>query len=751
MAVYCIFQRAGMDFFHWSNSPYRVVGTLSNPNYLGAYLMITAVFSLGLAFEGHFLHKKNRIIFFCLFLLQAVTVFLSNSIGAILGLILGIILLSTQFWEVKPGKILRISPFLSGAIVAIVFTLMQAIIFYSTSNYPWENLAKPPHKYRSVVSRLMLWQMGFSAFLTSPVIGLGPDGVKYLMPLYRPPYGTALGLREYNDDPHSAIATLLADTGLLGFFGFSTLFCWIFGAAIRRRSKEEKGLIHDGMAAKPDTVNYEEKKEERPDIEPENACLCKRSKIRWFPALAGAVIVGLSFSAGFINLKFLYFSIPVLIIFLGINNIVSEKNNDQKPHSQLIIKSPMVALIVFIFHSTFNNNLSVLPIMALVVVISGFLIANSLCDVVWKKKFSFMSIPYLCLPLVYVFTAYNLQAAYQTEQFKLYEGNLMLEKGKFAESQQSFEAALKANPQSLKAYYGLAIALRKQNLLADAQDIFEKLDSMIPNIFNTNYELGRILLERKHILEAHKYALKSLEWSNSPKSYELLGQILIAEGKVQEAKKIFEEGLLLVPEAEKLEILAADRIRLNLAAIAANMGDYSTCENYINQIKTSVAQSSQALYLRGMIYSQQQRYEEALELFEKALALSPENPRIMNAVGFLLVKTNKDPERAQKLLETAYQLLKYSENPMLSDMLNIAHSLGTLYWKLGKTTQAEQLLELAWEQSPNTWPSLKTARFNDLKKFYEETGKSDALRELFAKVASETIRTNEKSDKPETH
>lgn len=730
MAIYSLMQKSGIDFFNWSGSPYKMVGTLSNPNFLAAYLMLTAVFTLGLAIEGSFNRNRNRAILLIMFLVQSVAVFMTNSLGAILGLILGLILFFTKFWEVKPGRVLRFSPFLSGAIIAIVLTLLQGIVFYSTTNYPWENLSTPPYKYLSVVSRLVVWQMGFAVFLSQPVSGLGPGAIKYLMPAQRPPFGTALGIKLFNDDPHSAVVSLLGETGILGLFAFSTLFCYLVGIYIWRRSKGSK-LCENENEIKAAVLDPE-----KPEAE-SNVEGFELSRAHWLPAIIPALLVALAFKAGFINLPILFYSIPLIILFMGIYNTLQQSPIVGK-NTQPIMKTPLVAILVFVFHSSFNNNITVTPLLSLIVVMSSLLMSNSLRDVAWKKKFSLASIPYLCLPLLFVFTAYNLQGAYQNEQLKLYAGKSLLEKGNFPEAQKAFETAIRSNPQSLKAYFGLAMALKEQDLLDDAQDILEKLDRMVPNAFNANYELARILLKRRHILEAHKYALKGLKWNLTPTTYELLGRIILTEGKISEAEKIFKEGLLLVPDQDRQERLAADRIRLNLAALAANSSRFEECEKYLSMVKSSISEASEALYLKGMLLSQKGKQKEALELFEKALIQSPENHRIMNAVGFLLVKGGKNLDRAQVLLETAHQIVKTSEAPLLSDLLMVAHSLGTLYWTQGKPIEACKLLEISWEQCPDAWKSVKEGRLEDLKRFYQETSNLEGLKELQNKTASHT-------------
>jgi tetratricopeptide (TPR) repeat protein len=548
--------------------------------------------------------------------------------------------------------------------------------------------------------------MGYSVFLNNPVTGIGPGAIKFAMPAQRPNFATALGLKQFNDDPHSAVVSLLAETGIIGLFAIATLVIYLLGIGIRKRSKE---------------LFYEELHE--------TETVTPASNIYWLPAVIPIALSALLFKVGIINLAILFFSIPTGVVFAGLTNCLYHQQS-LASNRHLLSKTPMIAVAAFVFHSTFNNNLTVAPLLSTLTVVAGLLLSSSLKDVGWKKRFSFSGILFLFLPLAYSFAAYNLQASYQQEQLMLFSGARLLEKGEAVKSQKKFENAIKSNPQSLHAYLGLAISLKKQNQLDEAQNVFEKLNSMVANVFNTNYELARLLFERKHFLEAHRYALKSLAWNLTPGNYELLGKILLSEGKTEEARKIFKEGLVFIPDHKRSERLAADRIRLHLAAIAANSSNYELCEQYLKQITSFIRKSSDALYLRGLVLSQKDEHEKALDLFERALIESPNNPRIMNAVGFILVKKEQNLERAQKLLETAYHLIKNSETPMLSDLLMVAHSLGILYWKQGQLNQAEKLLEIAWSQSPPLWKDLKEKRFNDLKEFLRQNNRTDSLQRL---------------------
>ena len=80
--------------------------------------------------------------------------------------------------------------------------------------------------------------------------------------------------------------------------------------------------------------------------------------------------------------------------------------------------------------------------------------------------------------------------------------------------------------------------------------------------------------------------------------------------------------------------------------------------------------------------------------------------------------TNKDLDRAQIILEEAFNQLKNSNQRDLSDLLMIANSLGKVYKKQNKLDKAGELLKFSYEETPNEWKALKEERLKDLNDFY---------------------------------
>lgn len=794
MAVYSLLQAVGVDILAW-NSDYQMVGTFSNPNFLAAFLMVSAMITLGMLNEPG-LKPVDRVIFSSFLAFQIFAVIVSGRAGAILSFLFAAGLYFTSFWEIRPGKLMRRSAFLAGLTLALILTLFYGMAYYATTSYPWESMSKMPYRYMPAITRLILWQMGFAIFLDHPVTGLGPGAISYLMPAQRPPQGSLIGIKSFNDDPHSAAISILAETGFIGLWGACTIFAVIFGCYVWRRSKgvnlkvsEESGpaaAAHDPAPAPPAPaplpasaaivaetqvkiveVQVEaigpqpltaESCQDKPaessqasdaiknteaaaaegagsntqtpdDLKPaeitvSDAAAATNETTIFFPWNSSAVallISFLAFKAGFFEAPVFFYSLPVIIAGFGVLSAICSPDQSYSHQNGLLLsRGSMVAIMVFFFYSLFNNSISVIPLSGFMVLIVSLHFSCCLRNLVWTRKFRPLAVVFLAFPPLFVFCTYNFQIAHHLEQINLWKGQNLLA-GSPINAQTAFTTAIRANPQSLKAYYGLAISLEKQNQPEETQEVLKKLDAMVPNAFNSNYELARIMLAHKQVLEAHRHALKNLEWDRAPRSFELLGQILVVEGKSGEAEKVFNEGLTLFP-ANVIEKEASDRIRLNLAGMAASRGDFSRCEELLQQIRSEVKNDINSLYLSGMLLARKNQNEKALELFEKALELFPQNPRFMNAIGYILCEMNSEMDRARELLEGAYQIIRKSEPVDLGELLMVSHSLGKLYWKQGRNREAGELLKIAWQQCPEEWPVLKEERRRDYADFCAKTG-----------------------------
>ena len=99
------------------------------------------------------------------------------------------------------------------------------------------------------------------------------------------------------------------------------------------------------------------------------------------------------------------------------------------------------------------------------------------------------------------------------------------------------------------------------------------------------------------------------------------------------------------------------------------------------------------LYSRGITFERLDQWEEAEADFRAALALNPENPSILNYLGYSLVDRGFKYDEALGMIETAVDLRP--------DSGAIIDSLAWVYYKLGRFEDAVEPMVRAAELEPN--------------------------------------------------
>ena len=103
--------------------------------------------------------------------------------------------------------------------------------------------------------------------------------------------------------------------------------------------------------------------------------------------------------------------------------------------------------------------------------------------------------------------------------------------------------------------------------------------------------------------------------------------------------------------------------------------------------------STRLLFLRASSLERADRFDAAEADYRKILELAPGDADALNALGYALTNNTQRFTEAAALLEEA--IAKDPQNPAIID------SLGWVYFKLGKNQQAEVLLKEAYQQYPD--------------------------------------------------
>ena len=157
--------------------------------------------------------------------------------------------------------------------------------------------------------------------------------------------------------------------------------------------------------------------------------------------------------------------------------------------------------------------------------------------------------------------------------------------------------------------------------------------------------------------------------------------------------EMHEEALLFLEQVvtTDLNILHIYQSRMILSYIYTITGRYKLAEFELGSLLDAGYESAQVYSAYGFVSFESGKIDDALAYLGKALVLDPDNVNAMNSLGYVLAENGRDLERALTLCRTAVG--RRPENPAYLD------SLGWVYYRLGRITEARALLRKALSTS----------------------------------------------------
>lgn len=236
------------------------------------------------------------------------------------------------------------------------------------------------------------------------------------------------------------------------------------------------------------------------------------------------------------------------------------------------------------------------------------------------------------------------------------------------------------------AYYHLGVLELKEGNYESALQWFVQVQGghyLLPaqvQIADVLARLGEVDAARSHLQE--------LRQRNPGLSLPLF----LAEGELLHQYRRFEAAYDLFSEA--LSQYEDERRLLYGRALAAEqLGRLEQAERDLRRILAESPDDANALNALGyMLTIRTQRYREAKDLIERALALEPDNAAIIDSMGWVHYKLGNF-EEAEAYLERAYELQADPE---------IAAHLGELYWTIGRRQKAREVWEAGLDAFPGS-------------------------------------------------
>ena len=311
-------------------------------------------------------------------------------------------------------------------------------------------------------------------------------------------------------------------------------------------------------------------------------------------------------------------------------------------------------------------------------------------------------------------------------EVRLAFARILIEQKQYDKARREFEVLLKAQPEDLSSLYALGMLSTQTNDLKSAEKYLTAYLNLLAKDPDNERDPTQALLVLAQIAEERKDANEALKWLSQVESGEAyLGaqikraQIIAKRGDMVAARALL-TGLKPEGEREQTQVVVAEAQLLREAnqtddalavldagiqrfpnntdllydyAMAAEKSNHiALMETTLHKVITLAPTSPHAYNALGYSLAERNlRLPEALALIDKALQLAPNDPFIMDSMGWVQFRMGKLKE-AEESLRRAYNLRPDPE---------IAVHLGEVLWVKGQKEDAQKLWRDANTKDPH--------------------------------------------------
>ncbi len=313
-------------------------------------------------------------------------------------------------------------------------------------------------------------------------------------------------------------------------------------------------------------------------------------------------------------------------------------------------------------------------------------------------------------------------ARFDTDKtLRLSYARMLIQVEQYEQAQDQFQILVEQDPQDWETLYSVALLDTQLENYDRAIAAYTKLIGVDQRADESQYNLALIYQERgdleksiehfrqvrigtNNFLAAQQQATRlSIQTGQLDDAHDWLSRLSRGQPRLEVLFTTIESSLLIQeshPEAA-LQLLnrALNKYPNETDLLFARVlyydsqSDREGSERDLRQIIRMLPEDSRALnHLGYMLADQTTRYDEALELIERAIAISPDDPAIIDSLGWALYKVGRF-EEALVQMRRAFAAFPDDE---------VASHLGEVLWALGRKDEARRVWQDALETDPES-------------------------------------------------
>ncbi len=313
-------------------------------------------------------------------------------------------------------------------------------------------------------------------------------------------------------------------------------------------------------------------------------------------------------------------------------------------------------------------------------------------------------------------------AKFDTDKaLRLSYARMLIQNEEYEQAQKQFQILVEQDPQDWETLYSVALLDTQLQNFDQAIAAYTKLIGVNQNADDSHYNLGLIYQEQGNLdksienfrqvrigtnnfLAAQQQATRlSIQSGRLEDAHDWLSQLSRGQPRLEVLFTTIESTLLIQEEhpdaAEQLLNTALNKFPNETDLLFARVlyydsqSDKEGSERDLRQIILMLPEDSRALnHLGYMLADQTTRHEEALELIERAIAISPDDPAIIDSLGWALYKVGRYEE---SLVQMRRAFAAFPDD-------EVASHLGEVLWALERFDEAMRVWQDALETDPES-------------------------------------------------
>jgi len=276
----------------------------------------------------------------------------------------------------------------------------------------------------------------------------------------------------------------------------------------------------------------------------------------------------------------------------------------------------------------------------------------------------------------------------QAREVRLNYARLLVAEKRYGEARQQFEVLLAAHPEDAEVAMAVALlAMQFNDMPAAEVQLKRALDLGYKDPDTARYYLGQLSEEARRLDEALKWYEGVGEGGRYVSAQSRYAGVLVKQGRLDAARKHLQQAAAASGGAQRIQFVQAE------AALLREAGRYKEAFAVLSAALEQNPAAPDLLYDHAMAAEKVDRVDILEVSLRKLIELRPDHAHAYNALGYTLADRNQRLDEARGLIETALKLAP--DDPFIID------SMGWVLYRLGHLKEALVHLQRAHGLRPD--------------------------------------------------